>query len=61
MQLLTCADQHPPLPGTLSEHTSILFMLNCYDVWSVSPPSKEAEAEADDDTESPDDRSPSHA
>ena len=55
MQLLTCADQHPPRPETLDEHGSILFMLNCYDVWSVTPPSL-AEAEAEDDTDTPNER-----
>ena len=48
MQLLTCADEHPPQPGNPGEHTSILFMLYCYDVWSVTPPSL-GEAEQDED------------
>jgi hypothetical protein len=53
MQLLTCADQHPPQPGNLGEHASILFMLNCYDGWSVTPPSlgeaEDTDADEDED------------
>ena len=53
MQLLTCADQHPPQPGNLGEHASILLMLNCYDVWSVTSPSL-GEAEDTDEDEDED-------
>ena len=49
MQLLTYADQHPPQPGNLGEHASILFMLNCYDVWSVTSPSLGEAEDTDED------------
>ena len=52
MQCLTCADQLPPRAENLSDHASILFMLNCYDVWSVTPPLP-AEVEAGDQMNSP--------
>ena len=60
MQLLTCADQHPPRPETLDEHGSILFMLNCYEEWGVTLPSP-AEAEAVDETDTPNERRCPHA